>query len=402
MRTRVWVLLSLLVVLALVSAPLAGCTSTSDGDGEPADGGEEPTKEPYVVGAVLALTGAQAGLGGPEKNAIELEVARINEAGGINGHPLEVIIEDDASDVDQAVARTTKLIEQDNVIAIVGSTGTGQTMAMREVITSAGIPQVSLAGSLVITSDFSPLVFQTPWSNALVVATTLEYLQSEGHTKVGLITEDTGFGKDGQALVNETAADYGLEVVSDEVFKPTDTDMTGQLTVIKSKGADVVLMWSSVAASSIVPKNMAQLNMDIPLVGSHGIARQEFVDSAGEAAEGVVMFAGKILAPEAYGEGTEGYEVAAGFIERYTEAYGEAPTNTFAGHAYDGLYLVVEALTRLDEGFTPADLRDEIEKTSGFQGIGGVFTFSATDHNGMTADDLVGYRASGGAWTLLE
>ncbi|MDP2299876.1 MAG: ABC transporter substrate-binding protein, partial [Actinomycetota bacterium] len=396
MHKRMWVMLVLALVLALVSAPLGGCTATSDGDEPTADAGDEP-KEPYVVGAVLSLTGAQSGLGGPEKNAIDMEVARINEEGGINGHPLEVIIEDDASDVDQAIARTTKLIEQDGVVAIIGSTGTGQSMAMRDVIDAAGIPQVSLAGSLVITKDFDPLVFQTPWSNALVVDTTLEYLKAEGHTKIGLITEDTGFGKDGQALVNETAADYGLEVVSDQVFKPADTDMTGQLTVIKGAGADVVLMWSSVAASSIVPKNLEQLNLDIPLVCSHGIAKQEFIDGAGAAGEGVIAFAGKVLAPETYGVGSESYEAATGFVERYTAEYGVAPDH-FAGHAYDGLYLVVEALKRLDEGFTSADLRDEIEKTSGFAGIGGVFTFSATDHNGMTADDIVMYRIEDGRW----
>lgn len=383
--------------LLLMGALVVGC-GQQGAEGE----GVTETKEPLKVGAVLSLTGAQSGLGGPEKDTIEMEVDRINADGGINGHPLEVIIEDDASDVNQAVAATTKLIEQDGVLAIIGSTGTGQTMAMREAITAAGIPQVSLAGSLVITKEFSPLVFQTPWSNSLVVATTLEYLKAQGYTKIGLITEDTGFGKDGQALVNETAASYGLEVVSDQVFKPADTDMSGQLTVIKSSGADVVLMWSSVAASAIVPKNMEQLGMDLPLVGSHGIARQEFIDSAGAAADGTVMFAGKVLAPEAYGEGTEGYEVATSFIERYTAEYGAAPTNTFSGHAYDGLYLVVEAMKRLDEGFTSAQLRDEIEKTSGFVGIGGAFTFSATDHNGMTAEDLVAYRASGGAWELAE
>jgi branched-chain amino acid transport system substrate-binding protein len=381
--------------LLVIAALAVGCSqSTESADTE--------TKTPLKVGAVLSMSGAQAGLGGPERDTITLEVARINAEGGINGHPLEVIIEDDASDVNQAVAATTKLIEQDDVLAIIGSTGTGQTMAMREAITAAGIPQVSLAGSLVITKEFSPLVFQTPWSNALVVATTLEYLQSEGHTKIGLITEDTGFGKDGQALVNETAANYGLTVVSDQVFKPSDTDMTGQLTVIKGAGADVVLMWSSVAASAIVPKNMEQLGMEQPLVGSHGIARQEFIDSAGTAADGTVMFAGKVLAPEAYGEGSDGYAVATSFIERYTAEYGSAPSNTFAGHAYDGLYLVVEAMKRLDEGFTSAQLRDEIESTSGFVGIGGIFTFSATDHNGMTQDDLVAYIAQDGAWKLAR
>jgi branched-chain amino acid transport system substrate-binding protein len=114
------------------------------------------------------------------------------------------------------------------------------------------------------------------------------------------------------------------------------------------------------------------------------------------------MFAGKILAPEAYGEGSDAYEVATSFIDRYQETWGEPPTNTFAGHAYDGLYLVVEAMKRLDEGFTPADLRDEIEATDGFTGIGGNFTFSPTDHNGLSPEDLVGYVVNDSAWTLLQ
>ncbi len=398
MRYRgTWVAVACAVAMVVVGMLPSGC-ATKDAD----NGGTGADKSPYAIGAVLSLTGAQSSLGLPEKNVIEMEVDRINAAGGINGHPLVVIIEDDASDVDQAVAATTKLIEQDEVLAIVGSTGTGQTMAMRAEIDLAGVPQVSLAGSLVITQEFDQLVFQTPWSNALVAPATLQYLKDEGFTKIGLITEDTGFGKDGKTLINGMAAEYGLTVVSDQVFKPTDTDMSGQLTVIKGAGADVVVMWSSVAASSIVPKNMEQLGMDIPLVGSHGIARKEFVDSAGAAAEGAIMFAGKILAPEAYGEGSEGYKVATEYIARYTETYGEPPTSTFAGHAYDGLHLVVEAMKRLDEGFTPADLRDEIERTDGFVGIGGTFTFSATDHNGMSADDLVGYVVKDGAWSILE
>jgi branched-chain amino acid transport system substrate-binding protein len=160
-------------------------------------------------------------------------------------------------------------------------------------------------------------------------------------------------------------------------------------------------MYSSVAASAIVPKNMQQLNMTIPLVCSHGNAKQEFIDTAGAAAEGVITFAGKVLAPETYGVGSEQHKVATGFVERYTAEYGVKPDH-YAGHAYDGLYLVVEAMKRLPEGFTSADLRDEIEKTSGMPGIGGVFTFSPTDHNGMTKNDIVRYRAEGGTWVLDE
>jgi branched-chain amino acid transport system substrate-binding protein len=144
---------------------------------------------------------------------------------------------------------------------------------------------------------------------------------------------------------------------------------------------------------------MQQLGMKIPLFGCHGIARKEFIDGAGGAAEGVRFAAGKVLVPASYGEGTPGFDVATDFISRYTAAYGKAP-DTFAGHAYDAINLIAEAIGRLDEGFTSEDLRAEIEKTSGFVGLGGTFTFSATDHNGMNASDLVMYRVENGTWIV--
>lgn len=395
MRTKRFALVALAAVLALTMVLPAGC------DGDTGGEGSEGSGEPYVIGAVLSLTGAQSALGQAEKNAIEMEVERINAEGGINGHPLEVIIEDDASDVDQAISATTKLIEQDEALAIIGSSGTGQSMAMRDEIVAAQVPQVALGSGTILTRELDPFVFQTPWTADLIAPLVLEYLQEQGFTKVGLITEDTGFGKDGRELVKQTASEYGMTVVSDEVFKPTDTDMTGQLTVIKGAGADVVLMWASVDAAAIVPKNMSQLNMDVPLVASHGVAKQQFIDSAGDAGEGVITFAGKVLAPKSYGEGSEAYDVATSFVERYQDAYGAAPDH-FAGHAYDGLYIVVEALRRLDEGFTPVELRDEIERTEGLPGIGGTFTFSPTNHNGMTSNDIVMYRIEDGKWVLAE
>lgn len=391
-------LTSLLVAMLLI-ALIAGCSPTNEESTEQTTT-EEP-KEPYKIGAILSETGTYAGLGEPERNTLAMEVARINADGGVNGHPIEIIYEDDATDADTAVAATTRLIDKEGVLAIIGATGTGSTMAMRQEIVRAGIPQLSPAGGTVITADFNELVFQTPWSNALVVPFQLEFMKSKGITKIGLIADSGGFGKDGAGVVKEAASAAGMTIVADETFNAGDADMTAQLTKIKGAGADAVLLVSAGKEAAIVAKNMKDLAMASPLYGTHGNARKEFIEGAGGAAEGFRFAAGKILLPEAYGEGTEGYDVATDFIDRYTAEYGKAP-DTFAGHAYDALHIIVNAMKTLDEGFTTAELRDAIEATSGFVGIGGTFTYSATDHNGMSEGDLVMYEVKNGEWVLAE
>ena len=193
-----------------------------------------------------------------------------------------------------------------------------------------------------ITANFDPLVFQTPWSNTIVVPFELDAMKSDGITKIGLISDTGGFGKDGREVVLAEAEKMGIEVVSDQTFNPGDTDMTAQLTKIKNSDAQAVLVFTAGKEAATVVKNAKDLGITIPIYGSHGNARREFIEGAGEAAEGFKFAAGKVLIPEAYGEGTEGYTVATDFIDRYTAAFGAAPS-TFAGHAYDALYLITEA-----------------------------------------------------------
>ena len=163
MQRKSTVLTALVLAVAL-AVSLAGCTTT----GTTGSTGGAATKSPYKIGAIVSLTGTYAGLGTPEKNAIEMELKRLNAAGGVNGHPLEVIFEDDATDEAKAVAAASRLITRDKVLALIGATGTGQTMAVRAEVDKAGIPQVSMAGGNAVTAKFDPLVFQTPWPNTLV------------------------------------------------------------------------------------------------------------------------------------------------------------------------------------------------------------------------------------------
>lgn len=383
-------------LLAVGLLTLAACGGTTDGGS--ADGA---AGEPYRIGAVVSLTGTYAGLGVPAKQAIELEVERMNAEGGIDGHPIEVVFEDDVTDAAKAQAAAVRLIEQEDVLAIIGASGTGQTMAMRTDIERAQIPQVSMAGGSVITAELSKWVFQTPWPNRVVIPYVLKQMAAAGLTDVALIADSGAYGSDGRDIILAQAGTAGITIVADEAFNVGDSDMTAQLTSIRGKDPDAVLIWNAGKEAAIVAKNMRQLNMTQPIYGGSGIARKEFIEGAADAAEGVRFGTGKILVPEAYGEGTDQYDVATDFIDRYTAEYGAAP-DIFAGHAYDAIWLIADALGRIEGDVTPAALRDALEATSGFVSVGGVFTYSATDHNGLSEDDMVLYEIENGAWKLVK
>lgn len=410
MRNRnVRVLAATLIVAAML---VTGCTAKDPERPESAAGGGDPIR----IGAVLSLSGTYAGLGTPEKNAIELEVARINEAGGIGGRPIEMVYEDDGTDAAAAQAAVAKLVDQEGVVAVIGATGTGQTMGMRGDIERAQVPQVSMAGGSVITDEFSPWVFQTPWPNRVVVPFTFQRLKDAGITRLAILSDSGGYGKDGLAVTKAQASKFGISIVAEEVFNAGDTDMSAQLTKIGASDAQALWIWSAGSEAAIILKNaadlelraeMTEIRLGFPnvgglIVGTPGNARKELIEGAGAAAEGFEFAAGHILLPESYGTDTEAYKVATDFIDRYTAAYGVAP-DIFAGHAYDAVHIVADALSRMPEGdIDPSALRDEIERTSGLVGIGGTFTYTAEDHNGLSEKDLVMYRIDSGAWTLAE
>jgi len=392
------VALSTALVLAL---GLAGCSTS----GSTAEMGAE-NDAPIRVGAILSLTGSYAALGASEKQALELEVERFNAAGGVGGRQIEVVIEDDATDEAKAVAAASKLIEQDGVIAIIGATGTGQSMAVRGDVQRAGVPQVSMAGGTVITGEFDPLVFQTPWSNTIVVPFVLEAIKESGATKIAVLSDTGGYGKDGLPIIEQDAPGLGLTIVANETFNPGDTDMTAQLTKVRASGAQAVLLWTAGKEAATIMKNAEGLGMTsgperLAFFGGSGQARTEFPQGAGEASEGFTFGTGKSLIPSNWGEGTPQYDAVSEFAARYEAEYG-SPPDIFAGHAFDALTIVVAALEKAGPDADGAALRDAIESTNGLLGYGGSFTFSPTDHNGLSSDDLARYRFQDGTWVSAQ
>jgi branched-chain amino acid transport system substrate-binding protein len=140
------------------------------------DSGEPATKEPIKIGVVLSASGPNEPLGQPERKAIELFVERINEEGGIDGHEVEVIIKDDESDANKALAATVELIEQDEVVALIGSSGTGPTLSMKQEATAQEIPQVCMAAGVEIMDGDITWIFRTPPTSAEAGENALMYI----------------------------------------------------------------------------------------------------------------------------------------------------------------------------------------------------------------------------------
>jgi branched-chain amino acid transport system substrate-binding protein len=374
----------LIVIAAFVFSTLLmlpGCGETT----------ETGTKEPIKIGVVLSESGANEPLGKPERNAIELFVKRLNDAGGIDGHEIEVVIKDDQSDANKAQQAAVELLQQEDVIALIGSSGTGQTISMKQEATKAEVPQVCMAAGANIMDGDMTWIFRTPPTATEAGKKVLEYVADKLKVKkIALLYDTNAFGTDGKAVVEAEAPDYDLEVVVSEGYVTDESEegMDTHLTNIMTANPEVVVVWGTNPGPAKIAKRMRDKGIDLPYVGSHGIANQSFIELAGEAANGVVFPAGKMLIYDRVLEpGSEEYDFIKDFADAYFEEYGEK-INTFAGHGWDAILIITEALNRAGADVTAAELRDEIEATEGLVGTAGIFTYTAEDHNGLTPDDL--------------
>jgi len=253
------------------------------------------------------------------------------------------------------------------------------------------VPQVCMAAGANIMEGGNTWIFRTPPTATEAGKKVLEYIADTLKVKkVALLYDTNPFGTDGKAVVEAEAPDFGLEVVVSEGYQTDESEegMDTHLTNIMTSDPEVVVVWGTNPGPAKIAKRMRDKGIDLPYVGSHGIANQAFIELAGEAANGVVFPAGKMLVFEQVLEpGSEEYDFIKDFSDAYFEEYGEQ-INTFAGHGWDAILIITEALKRAGAGATAAELRDEIEATEGLVGTAGIFTYTVEDHNGLTPDDL--------------
>jgi len=362
-------------------------------------------QEPYRLGAIFSITGPGSSLGIPERDTALMIEADVNARGGVKGpdgklHPLKLVIYDDASDETRAVLAAKKLIDEDKVVAIVGPTLSGTSLAILDTVQKAEVPLISCAAAVKIVEPAAERkwVFKTPQSDHLIVGVLVDYLKAKALQRVAWLGVDYAFGQLGWVEFEKAAAAAGLTIAASEKFGQKDVDMTPQLTRVKAAAPQAVVVWSIPPSASIATRNFSDLGLRVPMFQSHGIGNKKYIELAGEAANGVLFPAGKLLVAEQLADNDPQKSVLLAYARDFEARYG--PRNTFGGHAWDAVQLAVRGLAKA--GPDRAGVRAAIESTRGFVGIGGVFDLSAVDHNGLDRRAATMIQITDGQWRLAR
>jgi len=437
-------------LLVLVLAVVAGLVLVACG---PAATPTPSPGAPYKIGVVVSVTGPLSSLGVPERDTALMIAEQVNKAGGIKGpdglmHPLTVIVEDDASDTSKAVLAAKKLIEQDKVHVLQGTSGSPASIAMAPIASEAKIPMISYASSSAIVypalaagtvvkipgkpdhtasagetivylsriygvkgedilkanpdlkiSIALPWVFKTPQENYPVAAVQVDYWKAKGVKKVASIGVNNAFGLDSRLGMKALYKEAGIEIVADELFQPGDKDMRAQLTKIKGLNPEGLVVHATSAEGAAVTVQFRELGFKIPMVHNHGIGAQAFIDLAKGDADGVLFPIGKLLVAEGLPDADVQKKVLVQYVKDFDTYTKGQPRSTFGGHAWDGIQMAVTCFGKV--GSDAAKLRDCFEGLTNFVGISGVFNMSATDHTGIGKESLVLVRIEKGKWVYV-
>lgn len=353
--------------------------------------------EPIKIGAIFAVTGPAANLGAPEERTAQMVVDEINAKGGIKGQKLVLVIKDSQGKPENAVSFAKQLIEEEKVFAIIGPSTTGETMQIKALCDENKTLLISCAAAEAIVNPLAKWVFKTPQKDSDAARKIFMALNKLKIDKIAVTSSNTGFGKAGKEQLEKIAPEYKITIVANEVYEKDATDLTAVLTKVKAANPGAIVNWSIEPAQALLAKNMKQLGLKFPLFQSHGFGNIKYVQAAGEAAEGIIFPAGRLLVADVLAKDNPQKALLEKYKADYESKYKE-DVSTFGGHAYDAITILVKAIEAA--GTDKEKVREAIENLKGFVGTAGIFNFSATDHNGLDINAFEMLTVKGGKFAV--
>lgn len=324
---------------------------------------------PLRIGAILSTTGPIAGVGIPERDGALLAQKFINGKGGVNGRPIELLIEDDASNPDTAVTRANALIRSSQAKALIGSTGLASTVAIGGLTDPIKLPQVALSGIGPAVEFKRTCLVHLLAPQELNARAALVFAKESVGAKRIAVLHDSGYGQAVFNSIKQVISDYGLELAQAEKFDIGATDVTAQAAKIKAVDPQAVI----VIASSATPfRNLRDVQIAAPIIGSIASSSYEYIKAMGEAANGVIFPEFLISEDPLPHQKT--------FVEQFKAEYGRLPKN-YEAAGWDAVQLIAKTLASAGDG---SDSQKFCSALRGpFQGTLAEYDFSAENLTGM-------------------
>ena len=356
--------------------------------------------EPIKIGAIFSVSGPASFLGAPEKKTAEMLVEKINASGGIAGRKLVLIVKDSEGVAEKATSFAKQLIDEEKVLAIIGPSTSGESLAIKGLCQEGKTILLSCAAAEKIVDPIAPYVFKTPQKDSDAARWIFQTMRDMKIKRIGVIVSNDGFGIAGKAQIEKIAPEYGLQIAIAETYDKGATDLTGVLNKIKGEKVEGLVNWSIVPAQALVAKNMKQIGFNVPLFQSHGFGNIKYVQAGGEAVNGTLFPASRILVADLLPDTHPQKALLMAYKKAYEGQYKE-DASAFGGYAYDAILILSEAVRKA--GTTDREkVRAAIENLKGFVGTVGVFNFSKTDHSGLDMTSFEMLTVKDGKFALLK
>ncbi|WP_151633224.1 ABC transporter substrate-binding protein [Noviherbaspirillum aerium] len=352
------------------------------------------------VGITLCATGPGAALGIPEKNTVALLPT------AIGGEKVNYIVLDDGTDATMASKNARKLVTENNIDIIIGSSSVPPAMAVAEVANETRTPQLSLS-PIELAGDKNTWVFRSPQHNMVMAQALAEHMKSTQVKTLGFIGYSDGYGESWLKEMTKAAEAAGIKVTAVERFNRTDTSVTGQALKLANAKPDAILVAASGTPSALPQLTLLDRGYKGQIYQTHGTATKEYIRVGGKAVDGTILPAGPVIVANQLPDSHPSKKVGIEYSRQYEEKYGQGSLSSFGAHMYDAYLLFASAASTALKKAKPGTaefrqaLRDALETNREVVGTHGVFNMKATDHFGHDERARVLVRVEKGDWKLL-
>ncbi len=353
------------------------------------------------VGVIVGETGPGASLGIPYKNAFSVMPKTLG------GEPVQYIIVDDHTDTSQAVKQARKLIEQDKVDLVIGSSSVPTCIAVAEVAQELKTPQIALSPSP-ITPDKNPWMYSVPQPMNIAMKPIVENMKKHGIKKVAYLGFSDSWGDLVLSGFNHNIKGSDITVVANERYARNDTSVAGQVLKLIASKPDAILLGGSGTPAALPHATLRERGYKGPIYNNPAIINNDFLRVGGKSVEGAYAVTGPVMVAEQLPDSNPIKKVAMDFTQAYEKAYGPGTRNAFSAYSWDAYLLADQAVAAAVKKAKPGTpefrtaLRDALEASKEVVGTHAVYNMSKTDHTGVDDRSSVLVQIENGKWKLVK